>query len=201
MGTAEILADDCVCERDAMGPRQQRDPANLRAAIWASWADPVWDDRVMSRTNVFSSECELDETDPDGYHSGVAPVGESAGGEALVVKVFELPPGQAVCPYHYEYEEEWLVVLVGAVTVRVPDRERELGTGEVMCFAPGPAGAHKVSNNGTATARVLMFSSAREPAVSVYPDSDKIGVWPGNGQDNAMLHRADGHVEYWDGEG
>ncbi len=35
-------------------------------------------------------------------------------------------------------------------------------------------------NRSDASARMLMFSSARVPAVSVYPDSDKIGVWPGN---------------------
>jgi hypothetical protein len=33
-----------------------------------------------------------------------------------------------------------------------------------------------------------------------YPDSDKIGVWPGNDPDNVMLRRADGDVDYWDGE-
>jgi hypothetical protein len=36
--------------------------------------------------------------------------------------------------------------------------------------------------------------------VAVYPDSQKIGVWPGNAEDNVMLHRADGSVDYWDGE-
>jgi len=45
-----------------------------------------------------------------------------------------------------------------------------------------------------------MFSSAREPAVAIYPDSDKIGIWPGNEADNVILRRADGHVDYWDGE-
>ncbi len=45
------------------------------------------------------------------------------------------------------------------------------------------ANVFKVSNSGEA-ARVMMFSSAREPAVAVYPDSDKIGVWPGDSQDN-----------------
>ena len=45
-----------------------------------------------------------------------------------------------------------------------------------------------------------MFSSAREPAVAVYPDSDKIGVWPGNEDDRVMLHRRDGAVDYYDGE-
>jgi hypothetical protein len=45
-----------------------------------------------------------------------------------------------------------------------------------------------------------MFSSAREPAVAVYPDSDKIGVWPPNPEDAIMVNRADGKVDYWEGE-
>jgi uncharacterized cupin superfamily protein len=57
-----------------------------------------------------------------------------------------------------------------------------------------------VTNDGTSAARVMMFSSAREPAVAVYPDSDKIGVWPGNEDDQVMLRRSDGQVGYWDGE-
>jgi uncharacterized cupin superfamily protein len=70
----------------------------------------------------------------------------------------------------------------------------------VICFPPGPTGAHKVTNRGDAIARIMMFSSAREPAVAVYPDSDKIGVWPGNPEDKVMLRRGDGKVDYWDGE-
>jgi len=85
--------------------------------------------------------------------------------------------------------------------LRTPAGERELSPGELVCFPPGPTGAHKVSNRGTANARMVMFSSAREPAVAVYPDSEKIGVWPGNEADRVMLRRADGDVGYWDGEG
>ena len=40
------------------------------------------------------------------------------------------------------------------------------------------AGAHKLVNQSDSTARTLMFSSSQVPAVSVYPDSNKIGVWP-----------------------
>jgi len=149
---------------------------------------------------VFSDPCARAETDPEGYRSGLAPVGDDAGGQQLAVKLYELPAGESVCPYHYEYEEEWLLVLDGAVWLRTPEGEEELGRGELVCFAPGPRGAHKVTNRGTATARVMMFSSAREPAVAVYPDSDKVGVWPGNPEDNVMLRRSDGHVDYWEGE-
>jgi uncharacterized cupin superfamily protein len=159
------------------------------------------EDRCVRRANVISDSCEYVETDPEGYRSGAARVGAASGGRALVVKVYELPTGQSVCPYHYEYEEEWLVVLDGSVALRTPAGEEELERGEIACFSPGPAGAHKVTNRSPSTARVMMFSSAREPAVSVYPDSDKIGVWPGNADDALMLRRADGALDYWDGEG
>jgi uncharacterized cupin superfamily protein len=154
----------------------------------------------MRRANVFSAKCEYEQTDPQGYGSGAARVGQAIGAAALAVKVYELPPGQSICPYHYEYEEEWLLVLEGAVEVRTPEGEETLAAGEIVCFAPGPQGAHKTTNRGERVARVMMFSSAREPAVAVYPDSDKIGVWPGNSADRVMLRRTDGNVDYWDGE-
>ena len=154
----------------------------------------------MERANVYDAQFEYDDDDPNGYCAGLARVGQIAGGKALSVKLYELPPAQSLCPYHYEYEEEWLVVLDGGVELRTPTGEELLERGSVVCFPPGPDGAHKVTNRGEHPARVLMFSSAREPAVAVYPDSDKIGVWPGNPDDRVMLRRADGHVDYYDGE-
>lgn len=155
----------------------------------------------MTSVNVFNSEMEYDDEDPPGYKSAVSDVGKQAGGDELAVKLFDVPAGQSLCPYHYEYVEEWLLVLDGAVVVRTPDGDRPLQTGGLMCFAAGPPGAHKVTNVERDTARVLMFSSGREPAVAVYPDSDKIGVWTGNPDDKVMLKRADGQVDYWEGEG
>jgi uncharacterized cupin superfamily protein len=151
----------------------------------------------MIDVNVFNAEFEYDDSDPTGYRAAVAEVGRQAGGKELSVRLFELPAGQSLCPYHYEYVEEWLLVLEGAVSVRLPDGDRQLLRGELMCFQKGPEGAHKVSSSGDQTAHVLMFSSAAEPAVSVYPDSDKIAVWPGNEADNVMVKRADGQVGYW----
>ena len=154
----------------------------------------------MRRANLLTDACEYLDSDPPGYRSGVSRIGDALGGEALAVKVYEMPAGESVCPYHYEYEEEWLAVLDGAVVLRTPEGERELTAGDLVRFGPGPPGAHKVTNRAEAPARVLMFSSAREPAVAVYPDSDKIGVWPGGDLDKVMLRRADGNVDYWDGE-
>ena len=154
----------------------------------------------MRKANVFTDACVPDGDEPEGYRTGATRVGAAVGGQALAVRVYELPPGQSSCPYHYEYEEEWLVVLEGSVSVRTPEGEQTLSRGEIVCFPPGPAGAHKTSNDGAGTARIMMFSSAREPAFAVYPDSDKIGVWPGNPADEVMLRRSDGRVDYWDGE-
>jgi uncharacterized cupin superfamily protein len=154
----------------------------------------------MSHSNVNDADIEYDPTDPPGYKSGMATVGKLAGGKELNIKLYELPTGESLCPYHYEYVEEWVLVLDGNVTVRVPDGSEDLEPGDLMCFPRGAQGAHKVSNSGDKSARVIMFSSAQEPAVAVYPDSDKIGVWPGDARDKVMLRRSDGNVDYWDGE-
>jgi uncharacterized cupin superfamily protein len=154
----------------------------------------------MQRADVFGTDVEYSDADPAGYRCGLIRVGQGAAGTSLAVRAYELPAGESVCPYHYEYVEEWLLILEGSVSVRTPDGEGRLERGELVCFPPGPQGAHKVTNNGEATVRVLMFSSAGLPAVAVYPDSDKVGVWPGNPDDNVMLRRGDGQVDYWDGE-
>jgi len=56
-----------------------------------------------------------------------------------------------------------------------------------------------VRNESSSVARVMMFSDVRWPAATVYPDSDKVGVWTGNKEDNLMVRRESG-VEYFDGE-
>jgi uncharacterized cupin superfamily protein len=154
----------------------------------------------MAHPNLFSSEIEYDPDDPEGYRCGAAMIGKAAGGKELSVRLFEIPPGQSLCPYHYEYVEEWLLMLDGDLILRVPSGEESVGRGDVVCFQTGPEGAHKLTNRSDAPARIVMFSSAREPSVAVYPDSDKIGVWSGNDDDKVMLRREDGHVGYYEGE-
>ena len=150
--------------------------------------------------NVFDDDYEYDPEDPPGYRAGALQISNALGATALAVKSFLLAPGETVCPYHYEYEEEWLLVLEGTIVLRTPEGERELRRGETVVFPPGPAGAHKTSNRSDGDARLLMFSSAREPGLAVYPDSEKVGVYPGDGADPILLFRRDGNVGYYDGE-
>jgi uncharacterized cupin superfamily protein len=151
--------------------------------------------------NVFTLETEAsDPDDPAPYDGRYASLGEAIGSSRIGGSIYELGPGQSICPYHYEYgNEEWLLVVTGRPTLRTPEGERELEPGDAVCFPEGPEGAHKVTNGGEETSRVLMLSTKRRPDISVYPDSDKIGVYPGNRDDMGLFVRGD-KVPYFRGE-
>jgi uncharacterized cupin superfamily protein len=151
---------------------------------------------VREAANLFEVETKQDEGDPAGYETPYVRVGPLIGGVALGASVYVLNEGQSVCPYHYEYgNEEWLLVLDGRPLLRHPDGEPELEPGDVVCFREGPEGAHKVTNHRRETARIAIVSTKHDPSIAVYPDSDKIGVWP-----PGKLFRAGDAVDYWDGE-
>ncbi len=127
-------------------------------------------------------------------------VGPAIGAEKLAASYVELPPGQAVCPYHYEVgEEEWLIVLEGTPSVRHPQGTDRVGAGDVVCFPAGPDGAHKIFNESDQTARILIVATKEYPAVAVYPDSNKVGVFTSSEPRRLIVREADG-VDYWDGE-
>jgi uncharacterized cupin superfamily protein len=154
----------------------------------------------MRRYNLNDAELNYDDDDPPGYHAGYVRVGAQLDAKMLGATIYELAPGESICPYHYEYgNEEWLLVLTGRPTLRHPEGEDELREADVVCFPVGPEGAHKVTNGQDVPARVIVFSTKIDPSVSVYPDSDKIGVWPGDRRDN-LLARRESNVDYWDGE-
>jgi uncharacterized cupin superfamily protein len=139
--------------------------------------------------NIFSAD------KPDGRID----VAQLLGSSDVVMFVYDLEPGRSSSPYHYEYAEEWLLVVDGTLVLRAPDGEHTLQRGDLVCFPAGPGGAHKVMNRSDAPARTLMFSSSRVPAVSVYPDSDKIGVWSGSEPDELIFKRGTA-VSWSDGE-
>lgn len=141
-----------------------------------------------------------DDDDPPGMRSGLHRFGQQVGAEQTGTSHYELPPGQALCPYHYEYgEEEWLLVVDGRPTLRDPDGMHELAPSDVVFFPRGPAGAHQIRNDSDETVHVLMWSAVIHPAATVYPDSDKIAVWTGNPDDNLIAPRSAG-VGYFHGE-
>ena len=154
----------------------------------------------MQTVSIAQPDFAYDREDPEGFRSGRVRLGPLVGAQRTGASVYEIPAGQALCPYHYEYgEEEWLLVLSGRATVRHPGGTAELGPSDVACFVRGPAGAHQVRNDAAEPLRVLMWSEVVHPTATVYPDSDKVAVWTGERADDVIVRRSSA-VPYYDGE-
>ena len=139
----------------------------------------------------------------EGFLARRANVGRQAGAERLGLSLWELPAGQAAYPYHFHYtEEELLIVLEGAPSLRSPDGWRALAPGEVVSFPRGEPGAHQLLNETAETVRFLSCSTSGEPDVVSHLDSGKLGVFerlPDRDGLDAMFRAAD-TVDYYDGE-
>jgi uncharacterized cupin superfamily protein len=154
----------------------------------------------MRRVNLTAPELTYDDEDPDGYRAGLFRFGPEVGAARLGASLYELPPGQALCPYHYECgEEEWLLVLGGRPSVRHPGGGEERDPRDLGCFPRGPDGAHQVRNHTREPVRVLLWWEVTHPTATVYPDSGKVGIWTGNPDDDVMVRKTDA-VGYYEGE-
>jgi uncharacterized cupin superfamily protein len=128
----------------------------------------------MRRFNLHRADYTYEDK-PDGYRCGTQRFGPLVGASKISGTVYE-----------------------GTPTLRHPDGEDELEPGDLVCFREGPAGAHKVTNHTGETARVMIISTYSRPAIAIYPDSDKVGVWSTEGPEG--LYRRETTVEYYDGE-
>jgi uncharacterized cupin superfamily protein len=154
----------------------------------------------MRRVSISDPNFTYDPDDAEGFRAGMARLGPDLGASQTGATVYHLPPGESVCPYHYEYgEEEWALVLSGHPSVRTPEGTERLDPFELVFFPMGPDGAHRILNETDEDARVLMWSTVVTPSATAYPDSDKVGVWTGNRAENLLVRRSSA-VEYYDGE-
>lgn len=147
----------------------------------------------VRRANLAAVACEPRPQLPDGFRRTSTRVGTALGAVRTGLSVYELPPGQAVSPYHYEDpDEEWLLVVSGTPTLRHPGGEDQLEPWDLIFFPPGPSGAHLVRNNSESTARVAMFSSITAVGAVVYPDRDMISIFTTDGDDDLVVKRSSG---------
>jgi uncharacterized cupin superfamily protein len=146
--------------------------------------------------NAFDMELEPGPDTPPGYRTRGRQIGPLLEARTLGATIYELDPGESVCPYHYEYgNEEWLLVLEGRPTLRQSDAEHTLEPGDIVGFLDGPEGAHKVTNRSEAVVRILMLSTLNEPSIAVFADSGKVLLKP-----LRRIFREADAVGYWDGE-
>jgi uncharacterized cupin superfamily protein len=153
----------------------------------------------MPPINLSDSEFRYDPEDPEGFRAGLFRPGPDLGAELTGMSLYELPPGELLCPYHFEYgEEEWLLVVSGRPFLRTPEGTEELRPLDLAFFPRGPDGAHQIGNRTDEPARVLMWSNVVWPTATAYPDSDKAGLWLAPG-DSLMVERSS-EVDYYRGE-
>ena len=121
------------------------------------------------------------------------------GAKNSLVSVYEIPPHKSAYPYHFHHNnEETFYILSGEGVLRTPEGEKKVTAGELLFFPTGPAGAHKLTNSSDTENLVYIdFDVVHDVDITIYPDSDKIGVW-GMGR-NQLYPRAEA-VDYYDGE-
>jgi uncharacterized cupin superfamily protein len=153
----------------------------------------------MKTFNLNADEWDRMEERP-GWRSKDAWVGAHIEAELIGGSMYELEPGDRLWPYHTHHaNEEWMVVLRGAPTLRTPEGEQELTEGDVACFRRGKDGFHQVRNGTDAPIRVLMLSTLNAPDLVEYPDSGKVGARSVAGE-RVLLSRPGPTLDYWDGE-
>ncbi len=160
----------------------------------------------VNESDIGWSETERGETAFRRKKLAAAATGDSDDAN-LGCSLYELPAGKRSWPYHYHTgNAEAFYVLAGEGMLRASDDEHPLGPGDYVACPRGADGGHRVVNDGDEPLRYLAVSTMREPDVTVYPDSGKIGVFtrspPGSEGDRDVsgYYERGADVAYWDGE-
>jgi uncharacterized cupin superfamily protein len=104
-------------------------------------------------------------------------LGTWGGGHPFDVQVRRLPPGAAVCPFHFHLAQwEFFVVLAGCGTVRTTDGGTPIKTGDAFFHPPGTP--HQLTNTGSVDLEVMIVADNPPLDGFYYPDSDKWGLRP-----------------------
>jgi uncharacterized cupin superfamily protein len=155
------------------------------------------------------NETDLDwaTVEGDGAHIRRKKLAAAADGEEIGCSLYELPAGEKAWPYHYHTgNEEALFVLDGEATLRLGGEAESLESGDYVALPAREESAHRIVNDSDGMVRYLMVSTMNEPDVTVYPDSDKVGVFvgaPPGGESERPVHgyyRREDAVDYWTDE-
>jgi len=134
-------------------------------------------------------------------------LGEAAESEQIGCSLYELPSGHRSWPYHYHTaNEEAIYVLRGTGTIRLAGETSEVEAGDYVSLPADESGGHRVINDSDGTLRYLAISTMNDPDLTVYPDSEKMGVYvgapPGGREERSLegYYRIEDDVDYWTGE-
>jgi uncharacterized cupin superfamily protein len=117
--------------------------------------------------NVFEPDWDAQRDEPP-FRWRRARLGRQAGARELGASLFELPPGAATFPLHAHFaNEELLIVLAGRPTLTSLDGStRSLEPGELVACPAGRSGAHRLDNDTSEPARILIVSTMKAPEIN-----------------------------------
>jgi uncharacterized cupin superfamily protein len=131
----------------------------------------------------------------------------AAGARALGASYMEVPTGKTAWPPHYHCaNEEGIFILQGTGILRLGVEDVRVRSGDYIALPAGPR-AHQLLNDSGSPLVYLAISTMSPTDITVYPDSDKIGVFggaaPGGPKQDRFLDgffRMEDAVDYWDGD-
>lgn len=129
---------------------------------------------------------------------------EGTAARQLGASVDTVPPGKQSCPYHFHHaQEEMFVILEGEGTLRVAGQRLPVKAGDVITIPTGPEYPHHLLNTGATDLKYLSISTQLRPEICEYPDSGKVGAFPGKAGKGFIGQRQgeqDEGLDYWLGE-
>lgn len=133
---------------------------------------------------------------PAGYQWDDKDIDPLIGARDLGYRLIRLPPGQATFPLHFHHAvEEMAYVMEGQCTLISPRGSFPARQGDFIAFPPGPRGAHKFKNEGSAACVLLVLGNVLPDDMGEYPDSQKVFARPAG-----VVFRKKDAVGYWEGE-
>ncbi|MXU64919.1 cupin domain-containing protein [Oceanomicrobium pacificus] len=145
----------------------------------------------------------------DRFAATLGRIGPLIGAQKLGCMLHRVSPGKAAFPRHAHHaNEEMMIVLEGAGTYRLGDREHPVRAGDIVSApASDGSGAHQMVNTSDADLVYLCVSTRLDPEVVEYPDSGKFAVASMVPEDTGLLGariayigRVENSLDYFDGE-
>ena len=128
--------------------------------------------------NIFEPSWEEERDAPPGFRARRLYLARTLGSDQLGVSLWEVEPGESNMPYHAHHaNEELLIVLAGAPTLRTADRERELQPGDSVLFRRGET--HQLTNRSDEPVRFLFIAPLNHPEIIELPDTGRMTVFAG----------------------
>src|SRR5689334_7852256 len=132
--------------------------------------------KMTAMPNLYEPEFDVEQDAPP-YVWRRARLGRAAGSRQLGASLFAVPPGGTTFPLHaHLHNEELLIVVAGAPTLRTSEGSRRLAPGEVVAFVAGLEGAHELRNETAEEVRLLIVSTMAAPEINVFPDTGELWV-------------------------